>query len=216
VSCAGQYFLGDRRVVICVNGILTRPGAGDGWTDRSVTWLNTRTTVKAEKFEYACGAITRRWRQKRRAYAIARMVGYYYRAGFAITLVGHSNGCDLIARVIANCERIHFASVHLFAAAADWAPFSLALHAGRVSRVFLYVSANDRALQLAGVSRTLFGWAGLGYGNLGREVPAAAEATAGCTVIRQDEYGHSTWFERGDRFESTMRLLVANEQSLSP
>jgi hypothetical protein len=34
-------------------------------------------------------------------------------------LIGHSNGCDLIARVISRIDTRGFATVHLFAAAAD-------------------------------------------------------------------------------------------------
>lgn len=205
-----------RRVYILINGILTRPGASDGWTDRGVTWLNLHTAGKGEKFEYAASALTRRIWQDDRAKAIARMCEFYFEAGWEVVLIGHSNGCDLIARVLALCVGRRFRSVHLFAAAADWAPFSLALHAARVGHVFIYASSSDRALWWAGLSRKVGGWAGLGYGNLGREVPAAAEATAGCTVIRRNEYGHSDWHARGERFESTMRLLLANEGSLSP
>lgn len=203
-----------RHVCICVNGILTNPGESDGWTDRAVTWLQTRTSARAEKFEYACGAILRRLRQQQRAEAISRMCGFYFAAGFSVSLIGHSNGCDLIARVLELTPQ-RFARVHLFAAAADWAPFAYALHMGRVDRVALYVSANDRALRLGHLSRRLLGWLGLGYGNLGCVVPAAAEANPQVTVSRHDDYGHSTWFERGDRFEATMQLLLANEQ-ISP
>lgn len=204
--------IGTRRVFICVNGILTNPGESDGWTDRAVTWLHIRTEARAEKFEYACGALTRRLRQQWRAEAISRMANFYFLAGYEVSLVGHSNGCDLIARVLALRDH-RFRSVHLFAAAADWQPFSLALHVGRVGRVHLYVSARDRALQLAGVTRVLGGWAGLGYGSLGREVPAAALANPAVTVTRHDDYGHGTWFERGDRFEATMQLILTHESA---
>lgn len=206
-----------RRVFICINGILSDPGASDGWTDRAVTWLHLHTEHRAEKFEYASGALLRRLRQQARAEAIARMCEFYFSAGcWEVVLIGHSNGCDLIARVLALCPGRHFRSVHLFAAAAEWAPFSVALHAGRVGRVFIYASRHDRALWWAGLSRKLGRWAGLGYGNLGREVPAAAEATAGVTVIWRDDYDHSTWFERGLRFEATMQLLRAAEALSSP
>jgi hypothetical protein len=195
------------RVFICVNGILTAPGDSDGWTDRAVTWLHTRTAFRAEKFEYACGAITRRLRQQWRAEAIARMTDFYFRASYDVNFVGHSNGCDLIARVMALRPDAEFGSVHLFAAATDWS----ALEGAQFRRAFLYVSANDRALQLAGLTRRLGGWAGLGYGTLGREVPAVASTDPRVAVARRDDFGHSTWFERGERFETTMQLLTLHE-----
>lgn len=201
-----------KRVFILVNGILNNPGASDGWTDRGVTWLNIKTEGKAEKFEYACGAITRRLRQQQRAEAIARMCDYYFHAGYEITLIGHSNGCDLIARVLEIHQAREFASVHLFAPAADAATFEWAVGLW-VNRVFLYVSANDQALKWGGLTRKLFGWAGLGYGSLGREVPAFFEQDTRCLVTRRDDYGHSTWFERGAHFETTMRLIIENEST---
>lgn len=196
-----------RRVFICVNGILTAPGDSEGWTDRAVTWLHTRTRFHAEKFEYACGPLTRRLRQQWRAEAIAKMCEFYFAADFDVNLVGHSNGCDLIARVMDLQEDRAFGSVHLFAAATDWG----ALEYANFRRLTLYVSANDRALQVARISRTLGGWAGLGYGDLGRRVPSAAVADPRVAVARRDDFGHSDWFKRGERFETTMQLLTLHE-----
>jgi hypothetical protein len=199
-----------RRVVICVNGILTDPGASDGWTDRAVTWLHLHTEARAEKFEYAAGALTRRLWQQERAQAIARMVHFYAEAGFTVDLVGHSNGCDLIARVLGITASRHFATVHLFAAAADDPPFADALARRQVGLLFLYGSENDRALHLARASRTLLGWAGLGYGDLGLRVRDFA-ATQPRTIAHLDNtQTHSSWFARGAQFEATMRLLAAN------
>lgn len=202
-----------KRVFILINGILVLPGDSQGWTDRGVTWLNTRTDAKAEKFEYASGVLTRRLSQRWRALAIARMCDYYRRAGYEISLVGHSNGCDLIARVIALTGH-RFASVHLFAAAADWTPFALALHHDRIGALRLYVSQADTALRCARISRVLLGWAKLGYGSLGLGAPPAARTDPRITICECDTFGHSTWFERGHRFETTMRTLVAGESNL--
>jgi len=205
-----------RQVFILVNGILTLPGDSQGWTDRGVTWINSRTEAKAEKFEYACGAISRRLRQQQRVRAISRMCDFYRRAGYEISLVGHSNGCDLIARVIA-LNGHHYRSVHLFAAATDWPAFALALSHGRIGQLNLYVSAGDRALRFARWSRRFLGWAGLGYGSLGLGYWSgfcATPATPGLRVVRRDTFGHSTWFERGFHFETTMRLIFESEYHL--
>ncbi len=215
-----------RHVFVAINGILARPGEAEGWTDRAVTWLNTRTPYKAEKFEYAAGALTRRIRQQARARKIATMLAYYERAGFGITLIGHSNGADIIARVLAlRAQRdwyfkypIH--SVHLFAAAADWRDYREALDRVHLHRLHLYGSEGDRALKLARISRFLFGWLGLGYGSLGLRT---ADVEYDDRMHRFDQglaarvfdhsidaYGHSTWFQRGLTFEATMNNLWRN------
>jgi hypothetical protein len=62
------------------------------------------------------------------------------------------------------------------------------------------------------MSRDLFGWAGLGYGTLGLHVPAWCTTNPRCTVHRRDDYGHSTWFERGEKFETTMQLVLSHEK----
>lgn len=205
-----------KKVLICINGIRVDPGAADGWTDRAVTWLNCRFSddpnllVVGEKFEYACNALTRRIHQASRAQAIAKMIGFYSRSGFEVTLVGHSNGCDIIARVLDQVEGVH--SVHLFAAAADAIDFENAIREEKVQIVHLYGSPNDSALKIAGVSRTLFGWLGLGYGSLGRNGAQLAGRFPTQVFNHEDPtQGHSTWFTRGEQFESTMRQISKNE-----
>ena len=215
-----------RTVWVCINGILTLPGDSEGWTDRAVTWLQTRTTAKAEKWEYAAGPITRRLRQQARAWKIARMLGYYQHAGYACVLAGHSNGCDLIARVLAlrgreGCFGAPVRAAHLVAPAADWGDFARALARWDVGRVHIYGSRSDGALRVAAVSEKLLGWAGLGYGSLGLEGEARALADGRAALAAgraprvfdhsDDRLGHSTWWERGVRFEETMRGLTRNE-----
>lgn len=221
-----MYAIVQPTVWVCINGILTLPEDSEGWTDRAVTWLQTRTAAKAEKWEYAAGALTRRLRQQARAEKIARMLGYYQRAGYECVLAGHSNGCDLIARVLAlrgreGCFGAPVRAVHLVAAAADWDDFARALARGDVGRVHLYGSRSDRALRIAAVSEKLLGWAGLGYGSLGLEGEqrALAENRAALAAGRRprvfdhsdDRMGHSTWFTRGENFERTMRAILAHE-----
>lgn len=202
---------------LCVNGILTNPGDADGWTDRAVTWLNVRTDGKAEKFEYAAGVLTRRFLQSWRAGGIAKMAGYYIAKGCEVVLIGHSNGCDLVARVLDILAPAKIRSVHLFAAATDGKSLSRALADRQLGALHLYGSANDRALMLAAVSKALLGWAGLGYGDLGLHVrffAAMNNPIGGMPIVfphQDDTQDHSSWFERGEPFERTMRAIVANE-----
>lgn len=204
---------------ICVNGILTNPGDAEGWTDRAVTWLNLRTAGKAEKFEYAAGAITRRIRQQWRAEAIARMAAFYITGGFEVVFVAHSNGCDLVARVLAQLWPAKIRSAHLFAAATDGDALAHAINEQQLGTLHLYGSANDGAMKLAAVSRRAFGWLGLGYGDLGGRVEEfAAYHNGGAALVppaifahRDDSHSHGSWFARGESFERTMRAILAHE-----
>jgi hypothetical protein len=200
---------------ICVNGILTAPGSADGWTDRAVTWLNLHTAGKAEKFEYAAGALTRRFRQSRRAQAIARMAGFYRRAGFDLVFLAHSNGCDLVERVLDSIGG-PVRSVHFFAAASSGRQLANALSWGTCRAAYLYGSPRDRALRLARISSRLLGWAGLGYGALGLHGAEFAEMHPGAIAITDEAQGHSSWFARGEPFERTMRRVAEFEFTATP
>lgn len=218
-----------KRVFVCINGILSAPGDSDGWTDRAVTWLQTNTPYKAEKWEYVAGPILRRLKQQGRAEKIATMLAYYEKAGYQIVLVGHSNGCDLIARVLALRAKAPWyfkytiRSAHLFAAAADWSDFKHALDNYGLEQLHLYGSSADWALKFAKVSRTLFGWAGLGYGSLGLEgdifesddLGWQLDAGRGKRVFDHgnDTFGHSDWFKRGLTFDISMVNLIHHDNS---
>jgi hypothetical protein len=203
-----------RTAYIAINGILTNPGDSEGWTDRFVTWVNTRLPdgVVAEKFEYFTDALTRMLKQRERADAIAKKVGYYRRAGYRVVLVSHSNGGDLTARVL-NDAGVEIDSAHLFAPATDDELIAQAIREGAVKRVHIYGSRNDGALKFAKATRPFIGWLGFGYGSLGlRGRELAAQFPAVVKDHSNDAYGHSTWFQRGAIFEETMKLIAANER----
>lgn len=199
---------------IAINGIRTRPGDAKGWTDRFVTWINTRLGdgIKAEKYEYYCGALTRRIHQRERADEIARKVGYYRRAGYRVVLVGHSNGCDLIARVL-EADGVEIDCAHLISPAADEDDFADAIRDGTIRRIHIYGSRNDRALRLASLTRPLIAWRGLGYGSLGLRGREFAKLFPGVIQDHSDDTcDHSTWLQRGVRFESLMQAIAANDE----
>lgn len=211
-------------VFICVSGILTLPGDAEGWTDRAVTWLHQRfptDPVKAEKVEYFTGALTRRFRQQKRAEETAALVVSYLRRGFRVVLMAHSNGADIVARSLAVIAAEYVGlgiarriTAHLFAPSADGADFLRAMQQGALQRLHLYGSRADKALQLAKVSRSLVGWLGIGYGSLGLEAREFAAAHPGRVFDHSnDDFGHSDWWEPGEVFETTMEALVDHEFS---
>lgn len=202
-----------RTCYIAINGIRTRPGDAEGWTDRFVTWINTRLPdgVVAEKFEYYCSALLRRFRQRKRADEIAKKVGYYRRAGYRIVLVGHSNGCDLIARVLEACGA-EVDAAHLISPAADEEDFADAIREGLIRRIHIYGSRNDVALRFARGTRPLLRWLGLGYGSLGLRGREFAMLFPEVVKDHSDDAcGHSTWLQRGEKFEKLMQALKHND-----
>lgn len=203
-----------RTVFIAINGIRTNPGDAEGWTDRFVTWINTRLPdgVVAEKFEYRCSALLRRIKQSRRADQISKKVGYYRRAGYRVVLVGHSNGCDLIARVLDVCGQ-DIDTAHLISPAADEDDFADAIREGLIRRIHLYGSRNDGALRFARATRPLIGWLGLGYGSLGLRGPEFEQRFPEVVHDHTDDTcGHSTWLQKGERFEALMQSVAACDE----
>ena len=109
-----------RTCFLAINGILTDPRKPDAWTDEFVDWVIRKLPdqVTAASYEYNATPILRRLGQAERAQHIAAKVNAYRRSGYRVSLVGHSNGCDLIARVISGMSA-EVDTVHLFAPAAD-------------------------------------------------------------------------------------------------
>lgn len=208
-------------VFVAINGILTSPGDAEGWTDRAVTWLHQRfpaEPVKAEKVEYFAGALTRRFRQQKRAAATAALALSYLRKDFRVTFVAHSNGADVVARALAIIRRNLVASVrpritaHLVAPSAEGNDFAQAMYAGLLDRMHLYGSRADIALRLAQASKAVVGWLGLGYGTLGLEAREFALTHPGRVFDHSNhDFGHSDWWEPGEVFDRTMQSIADNE-----
>jgi pimeloyl-ACP methyl ester carboxylesterase len=198
------------RFYLFINGILTVPDGHSGWTDRAVTWTESHYGQLAEKFEYFSGALTRRLFQAARVRRCVDLLRNY--AGHDLILVGHSNGADIVCRILQEHPEIEVAEAHLFAAAAD-ADFNknglnMALLTGRLGWAYLYGSHRDPALRLAQYSEVL-GFLGLGYGALGRTGPTHLDERITHRVLQtwRDDFDHSTWFSPA-QFAATMDLVV--------
>lgn len=196
-----------RHVMIFVNGILTRPGDHLGWTDRAVHWFNNQETgVSSYAFEYATPALTRRLFQARHADNLAETIAQYPKDH--LHLVGHSNGCDLIARALRLTSR-HITSVHLISAALerDFRKNGLGERIAReqIGRTYCYCSRGDHVLRyLAPASR----WASLhllGYGDLGA-TGAAKPVPPRVAHTWRDTMGHGDWFAP-EHFDTTMQMI---------
>lgn len=181
-------------VYFVINGIHTNPGSANAWTDEAVTWLNLNTPkhVQAEKFEYFTTALTRWLHQSKRAKELALKAQKYAVQGYRVRMIGHSNGCDLIARVINLGVRVD--SAHLIAPAAQDDDFAQIAEQSLARQIHIYGSRNDKALQAATLSQKALGWLGLGFGSLGlRGSELAQRYPARVQDHSRDHYGHSTW-----------------------
>ena len=198
------------QVYIFVNGIFANPGQLEAWTDRAVTWVQTRTPHRAEKFEYFSDAILRRTRQQYRAERLAHLMTMYN--GWVVNLVGHSNGCDVILRALPLVGR-SVGDLDLVAAACD-ANFARNglneyLRLGKVKGVDVYCGGKDWAMVVARWTRWLtLGLAG--YGDLGGSGPVnlSPDVASKVRVVREPEYGHSEWFG-APQFDKLMGELIA-------
>lgn len=195
-----------------VNGILTNPEDVRGWTDRAVEWINRNTPDKADKMEYRCGVLTRRLYQNCRVNGLQQICRSYM--GDRIILVGHSNGCDIIERLVRK-GLPKISEIHLIAAASE--PdfekngFNQALARGKVDRICVYWSPVDLALKKARLSSRFLGFLGLGYGYLGLVGPknVAFNVASQVRVIKR-HLDHSQWFSRA-HFKEIMDTIVANK-----
>lgn len=202
-------------VYICINGIKTRPGRDDGWTDRAVTelmlgGLKRKLPVFAEKYEYFTLATTRRFRQQARAEAIADLVHRWHLQGALVSLFTHSNGGDLGELVIDLCPDVPLKSVHFFASASDGDILKRAIENGQIGHAYLHGQTNDPALKLGRWSRRLLKRFGLGYGDLGLRTKTFADSLAHTRRVTADESGegdHSHWF-KADVFEQTISQVL--------
>ncbi len=202
----------NRRAFIFIPGILQTPQTVDSWADHAVYWVNEFVeNAVGDRYEYRSGATTRWWGQAARVKACEYLLKRY--STRQITIGAHSNGCEIALRMLRECSDLHVRSLHLFAPAADACfeqnGLNKAIYEARVGEVHIYGSHHDRALWAGRLSRTLFGWAGLGYGDLGRAGPANQSDIAKrvSTMNWRDDFGHSTWFDN-DHFHDTMRLIT--------
>ena len=186
-----------KTVIIYVNGILTWPGSADNWNGRAVTWTHLNTEFRAEDFEYACGPLTRRVWQQRRARHLAKMILFY--KGWDIILAGHSNGADVIVRTLKLIPAREIKAVHLLAPACSEIP--------KAETVKIYAGGKDTALKIAKFSQILR-CIGLGYGTIGGySLRRLSELVGAKNVIYRPEYGHGDWWDK-EVFDKTMRLIT--------
>jgi len=220
-SCAIRP-LPKRTLILAINGIRVKQDF-KAWTRRFDWWLdvNLDGNIVAERYEYTCSAIFRFKGQRARVDELIELINTYKNDenfDYEIVLVGHSNGNDIIQRLL-NLG-IHVNEVHCFAPAAFEADFARAIRKKSFKRMFIYGSPKDKALRAARDASFLtrflsfilapFGIPHLGYGYLGLNGGGfASRFPTVVTDCSQPEFDHSTWFD-DEQFDRTMSLFKAN------
>lgn len=201
--------MSNRKVYFLINGILTLPGNVNAWTDNAEAWIEGNTPYKATRMEYACGVLTRRFRQNDRVNDLELVCKKYEKE--RLVLVAHSNGCDMVLRLLMKRSLI-FDHIHLIAGAceSDFKKNGLndALQLDQVKKLSIYWSPNDSALKKARLSSILLSWIGLGYGYLGLTGAKNLNQSQSHKVNSIEKaWDHSDWF-KPENFENTMKLVV--------
>lgn len=198
------------RLYIFINGINTSPLDKNSWNARAELWVEAKTPYKAEAFRYYSDTFFRRLWQDRHVDDVIEIINHF--PGFEVVLVGHSNGCDIISRILLK-TRCSFTEIHLIAGAcdADCSKNGIndAFEEARIDRLYIYGSTNDGILKKAKWSTGFLRYVGLGYGYIGLVGPKKlrkdfrSKVTVNCNPL----YDHSTWFAL-ENFESTMRMIT--------
>jgi pimeloyl-ACP methyl ester carboxylesterase len=168
------------------------------WTDRAVVWVHENELGEADKYEYRSMILTRRLGRGRRVRELAELINAYTKA-HELSLVGHSNGCDLLVRALPRISQ-KVRHLHLFSPAceADLRASGLEtlLLTGRLTELHCWIGGEDKAMIAARWSKWLtFGL--LGYGTMGLTGPT----NVGLAVLPyvhvccEPTFGHSTWFD---------------------
>lgn len=201
----------NRTVYIFIPGILTEVGDMLGWAKDACRYIQVYTPHCCDRFDYfTLPLISRRLFQSKRVKCVVEMIRQWNE--FRIVLVGHSNGCDIICRILKQYPiRIH--QVHLIAGATDCScnanGINEALRNGNLGSAHVYCSLNDDILR--DLAKGWTGWLkpiGLGYGWIGYGGPTDIdnEVRDKIHVIRNDLQNHVSWMS--NEFMENMERIV--------
>ena len=204
-------------VELNINGILAWPGKSEGWTDRAVTHAHLDLGMYAEKLENFTGVFTRMLFQEKRAKFVARIANKYLEHGWTVYLRGHSNGCDIIRRALFHTSSpIEAAQLVAPAVEPDFERngFNQLLREGKVKRLLVCWSPNDRSLKFAQHTHAILNIFGNAYGTLGLVGPqnVAPEVEALVTSVANVQFDHGDWLAK-ENILATMDLLHAPASS---
>jgi len=206
----------DNRLFLFLNGVNNDPNSIHQSTD-VMHRICQKWHIRSDKYEYECTFLDRRVFQWKRVKHVIELVHAYQSDGLDVHLVGHSNGSDIICRVIKD-KSVTLGGIHLIAGACD-ASFkknniNQAIEDNRLDRVTVFCSDNDQALIKAGWKWIEWlKYIGLGYhqgsGCLGKVGPKyrSIKAHKITKVVRDNTLDHPDWY-KGEQLEKTVRVIV--------
>jgi len=195
-------------IFVCINGINTL-ASDDSWNNQAEIVLAGKRRM-CHAFQYFSDTVFRRMFQDKRVDRLHNLLKRYSDFGLKIKLVAHSNGCDLVCRLLQQ-HKISIDEIHLVAGAADCDcdknGINKAFKEGRLGRARFYCSRKDSALKKAVASKVLFGWMGLGYDFVGLVGPSNVRVCDDVRVVWRDDFDHSDWF-KGANFNWLLSTVI--------
>ena len=202
-------------VAIVIPGIQTAFDQ-NAWCRRVELWLELRCELWADSFQYRVKFFDR-WlfqsRNVRRLNDKVNEIAALSEGRAKVTLICHSNGGEIACDLLRMFPHHKLKSVILISSAcdADFRANGLNAHLrdGRVQHVHCLCSRGDLVLKyIAPASKLLFGWLGLGYGNLGYAGPRSVDPDVMrfVHVSWKNAFDHGTWFEPSN-LPTTERLI---------
>lgn len=201
-----------QRLYFLINGILTNPASRSDWNYRGVAWIEQNTSFQALQFQYFTTALFHNWTQADRVHQCMEMLKGFKSSD--IYLVGHSNGCDVISRILKYSD-LRVREAHLFAGAVeedcDKNGLNDALANNRLDQAYCYCSRNDSALLAAKRTNWFTKIVGANFGLLGLNGPKDSDFTQRLQTIWRNDLDHCAWWSIKN-FEGSMRYIVGAQQ----
>ena len=180
---------------IAINGINVL-ASDDSWNNEAEIIMAGKR-INCHAFQYFSDVLFRRMFQSARVERLHKLIKRYHDFGVKIRLVGHSNGADLICRLLKTYAPA-IDEIHLIAGAAESDcrrnGVNQAFKDGRLKRAVFYCSHKDRALRAAKFSKKMAGWCGLGYDYVGLVGPNHVLEGEDVRIVWRDDFDHSDWF----------------------
>lgn len=216
-----------------INGIKTDAGNNAIWPKRmerlieSLPWTDS---LRAYSYTYHAYALTRWMKQAGRVRDVREDLYDRRMLEEDVVLVGHSNGCAIIADLLKNYPEINVSQIHLIAGAVEDSfeknGLNKAVERKQVGEIFLYCSDQDKALKWARMTHWV-NWIDnrWGYGDLGKVGPSdCTDQAKSLSRIRWFEgYDHSDYFSdvmcpsfKMSRFLVTANMIMAPERFFNP
>lgn len=215
--------MNDAVAVWIIGGIRTSADAEDAWGPAFQRLVSMQRGFAGIVEPYYTSWWNRRFSggNQRRAKRVLAHVREYG-PGWKHVLVGHSNGCDIICRLLSclkDGEYIHQA--HLIAPAAEACfeknGINEALRRRKLGYVSVHYGGRDTAMRWARLSTRLLHGLGLGYGYLGLAGPVNVDPRVSdrVTVRAFETYAHSDFFAKENR-NATLASILRIEPDLLP